>query len=526
MQNNTQAAARVGLAPRPGLVRGTQPSRNMYWRWSVTLGAVALMMLCGCSEDAATGTSADTMSQAPDAGGSDADAMSDAADIDPSPDTGPDAEPDTVEEVDRPADWTTQTHSNDVEPNIAEVFSDTEVKRIDIVFSAEEWASMIADMTEIYGEPGGRPGPPGQGFPDQNPIFVPADIVYNDREWPHVGVRFKGNSSLQSTWSSRNLKLSFKLDFDEFEGTFPEIENQRFYGIKKLSLKNNFDDPSFVREKVMADVFAEAGMVISHTAFYTVYVDRGEGAEYFGLYTMVEEVDGSVIKTQYDDSSGNLYKPDGTAAQLSDGSFDEDEIGKKNNEVEADFSDVLALLAALHDDARTSDPERWRQGLDAVFDTDVFLQYLAINGIGQNWDTYGLMTHNYYLYQAPDTGRLTWIPWDNNEALQAGKRGGALPLDFSGLRAATWPLIGFLYADPVYRAKYELYLQETIDGPFTVDAMHARYDAYEALIEPYATTERQGFTFLRSPAAFAAALVTLRTHAEDRVEATENYLNP
>ncbi len=185
---------------------------------------------------------------------------------------------------------------------------------------------------------------------------------------------------------------------------------------------------------------------------------------------------------------------------------------------------MLALLEVLHDDSRTSDPEAWRQNLDAIFDTDVFMQYLAINGIGQNWDTYGRMTHNYFIYNSPETSKLTWIPWDNNEALQAGKRGGSLPLNFSGLQSTTWPLIAYLYADPVYREKYEMYLQQTIDGPFSVETMHARYDAYEALVEPYATMERQGFTFLRNTAAFSAAFDTLRSHAEERVATTESYL--
>jgi spore coat protein CotH len=33
------------------------------------------------------------------------------------------------------------------------------------------------------------------------------------------------------------------------------------------------------------------------------------------------------------------------------------------------------------------------------------------------------MTHNFYLYNNPETGKLTWIPWDNNESFTDGKRG-------------------------------------------------------------------------------------------------------
>jgi len=50
----------------------------------------------------------------------------------------------------------------------------------------------------------------------------------------------------------------------------------------------------------------------------------------------------------------------------------------------------------------------------------VFLRWLALNSALENWDTYGGMAHNYYLYDDPDTGRLTWIGWDHDRILSAG----------------------------------------------------------------------------------------------------------
>ncbi len=301
-------------------------------------------------------------------------------------------------------DWTDATHSKNVDANISEVFEDNTVKRLDFVITEARWQTMLDDMENLYGTFGGSSegGPGGQGGGavsvdiDEDPIFVPGEVFYEGKEWYRVGLRFKGNSSLKSSWEAGILKLSFKLDFDEFEDDYPQIKNQRFYGIKKLSLKNNYDDSSMLREKVATDVFRNAGLVASHTAFYTLYVDHGDGPQYFGLYTLVEEVDGSVLETQFADDDGNLYKPDGDAASFASGSFDEDEYVKKNNEDEADFSDVQSLLSIINDGTRTTDPEAWRTNLDAVFDTDIFLKYLAVNTVVQNWDTYGRMTHNYF----------------------------------------------------------------------------------------------------------------------------------
>ena len=108
-----------------------------------------------------------------------------------------------------------------------------------------------------------------------------------------------------------------------------------FLGPKKFSLKNNYDDSSFVREKVAADVFKDAGLAVSHTAFYTLYVDHGNGPEYFGLYTLVEEVDGSVLDDQFISDDGNLYKPEDGSANFVEGTFDEEDFTKKTNEIDA-----------------------------------------------------------------------------------------------------------------------------------------------------------------------------------------------
>ena len=421
-------------------------------------------------------------------------------------------------------DWTEATHSNDVDPNYDEVFDDTLVKRFDFVVTADRWQSMLDDMTATYGE-FGRPSGPGLIDTDEDPIFVPADVYYNGTQWYRVGIRFKGNSTLQGAWQQGILKLSFKMDFDEFEDDYPQIDNQRFYGFKKFSLKNNYDDQSLLREKVASDVFRKAGVPVSHTAFYTLYVDHGNGPEYFGLYTLVEEVDGEVLDTQFTSDDGNLYKPEDFGASFIDGSFDEEYFEKKTNEDEEDWSDILALFAALHDDTASTDPATWRANLESVFDVDGFLKYLAVNEIIQNWDSYGKMTQNYYLYNDPETSKLTWIPWDHNEALQEGKQGGALALDFANMEANSWPLIEKLYADEMYKAQYDYYLLEVIGSAFETSSTQMLYDTYSTLVEPWATTEVAGYSFLNGASDFYSAISELKAHASSRATAVDTYLS-
>ena len=429
-----------------------------------------------------------------------------------------------VEDLEIP-DWTEATHGNSTDPDYDEVFTADTVKRLDIEITATNWQAMLDDMTATYGPfgSGGRP----LASDEENPIWVPGSVFYEGTQWYQVGVRFKGNSSLQSAWGMGVMKLPLKLDFDEFEDTYPQIKNQRFYGFKKLSLSSGYQDQSLMREKIAADIFREAGLTSAHTVFCRVFIDHGTGPIYFGLYTLVEVVDDTVIEDQYAADGGNLYKPEGLGASFEDGTFAETYFEKKSNEDAGDWSDILSVFDAVHAATRLSAPALWRTGLEEVLDVDVFLNWLAVNTVIQNWDTYGLMTHNYYLYNDPGSGRLNWIPWDNNEALQDGKQGGALALDFEGVNA-DWPLIRYLYDDATYRARYVARVEAAIEGPFAPSRMIPIYQSARNLIEPYvvgAEGELGGYTFLRSDADFSAAVSYLIQHVNERNNVAEAFID-
>ena len=199
----------------------------------------------------------------------------------------------------------------------------------------------------------------------ENPDWQPVEIHFNGKVWPEAGFRFKGNSSLSAGWRSGQRNLPFKLDLDEFEDDHPALQNQRLYGFKQLSFSNNFSDQSLQREKVMADIFRAAGVPSAETSFWLVWLDSGDGAgaSYLGLYTAVELPDDTLIETQFADDNGNMYKPDGRGATFTAGSFDEASFDKETNR-DSGYEDILALLDALHDPLRSSDPAHWRSRLE------------------------------------------------------------------------------------------------------------------------------------------------------------------
>ena len=105
--------------------------------------------------------------------------------------------------------------------------------------------------TETVTATGAAPALKEQMAFNRSPMWVPATITFQGQEWPHVGVRHKGATSLSMPWLIGDLRLPFKFDFDQFEDDYPEIKNQRFFGFKQLSLANNHEDPANMRDTVV-----------------------------------------------------------------------------------------------------------------------------------------------------------------------------------------------------------------------------------------------------------------------------------
>lgn len=476
-------------------------------------------------------------------------------------------------------DWTAYTHSKKAEPDYSVVFEQNKVLRFDITIDSADWATMQTDLSNILGSGAHkmhpkRPKSSGNTPPERSmrantnplvmpppsmnkrsdeqqsgnnkpedrtkaqgkshlgappsansskPMWIPCSFNFEGKEWYNVGLRYKGNSSLKSAFHSGNKKLSLKLDFDQFEDDYPELKNQRFYGFKQLNLNNNFDDASLMREKVGADLFRQFGLAAAQTTFCVIYLDYGTGPQYYGVYTLVEEVDNTVISTQFNDDSGNLYKPDGSAASFAAGSYNEDQLELKTNKKEADYSDVKALYDVLQSSTRTTDTEAWQEEFESIFDLDIYLRWLAANTIIQNWDTYGSMTHNYYLYDNPENHLLTWIPWDNNEALQNGKKGASSSLNYYDVDSA-WPLIDYVLDVDKYKHTYDNYLQEFLDEVFVPKTMIASYDKYYNLLKNYAHNEAVGYSYMRSSNSFDRAVDDLKEHVQTRNDVANRYL--
>ncbi len=486
-------------------------------------------------------------------------------------------------------------HANLVAPDYKTVFPSDRVPQLTIKVPAATWEAMLANMTTLFGArgtggmggfgggqvqggngqapggfgqlPGNVPaagqvpaggvipgggggGGMGMGMSSPNPDWVKGTIEFNGETWENVGVRFKGNSSLRDGWGSGDDDLPFKLDFDQWEDEVPEIKNQRFYGFKQLSLSNNFNDPTYIRETLAYDMLESAGLVAAETAVYEILLDRGEGPVRLGNYTVIEVIDDTVLARAFEDGSGNIYEADGSAASLANGTLGAIEASFQAEGGEnPDWSDIKAFYEVIHSPTRTSDPAAWRSSMETSFDVESFLEWLAIAAAIQHWDTYGGMTHNYYLYNDPAQEKLVFVSWDHNLVLGAGGAGGggvggaAVPPagqnqggqnqgGFGGRGGAggmrmnvsldkkdvneSWPLIRYLLDQEVYYDKYTAYLKQTAETLFAGARPESQVDALAAVIKPALPAEQRD--------AYQQAVDSLKTSIQTRRQAVSDFL--
>lgn len=427
------------------------------------------------------------------------------------------------------ADWTFLSHGKSG-CNYTVVFPQDSLNRIEIIMSPQSWEQVKLNMNTIYGiEFGSKNQANANPNPDIEPGYVDVLLKYNGKSWKNVGYRLKGNSSLKSAWSMGNYKLPFRMNFDKFEDTFPGTKDQHFYGFKELTFSPGFKDPSLMREKLASEIFRMAGIPAANTAFYRVYIDFGAGLKYCGVYTCVEVPEDNMIKAQYGEENGNIYKPESRLSVFNPIQFE-----KKNNELTADYSDVKSFVTILNSSERLADASKWRSNLEAVFNTNHFLQYLAVNNAIVNWDSYGVMSHNYYLYNHSEK-KLCWIPWDHNETFlgnpgitgTSGNQGGspenkALSLSMNEVSSA-WPLIRYLADDSVYYNRYKKNLKDFNLQILSGNKINTLIDKFYTMLKPYATAEQPGYTYLQGIAAFEGAPDGLKTHLQNRKNLIDSF---
>ncbi|MBZ0231801.1 MAG: CotH kinase family protein [Deltaproteobacteria bacterium] len=334
------------------------------------------------------------------------------------------------------------------------VYDPTRILEVDIEVAQADWDALrfqTRGLTALFGN--------CLAEPFESPFTYFSGVVRVDGQvFTSVGVRKKGFLGSLDT-----QKPSLKLKFDEF------VPDQRFAGLKTLTLNNAKQDPSYIKQCLTYQTFAAAGVPASRCNFARVRVNGND----MGLYVNVEAITKPMLRRHFDDDEGNLYE--GTLSDFRAGWLGTFEL--KTNEAENDRTDLAALTTALE-----ATDAQLLAALDPLVDVDGFLTFWATETLVGHWDGYTGNANNFYAYHDPVSGQFHFLPWGVDGVLEARDN----PFGGGGSTAVqvTTMLPRRLYQLPETRDRYVERLRAVLDDVWDVDAMFAEIDRMEELVRP------------------------------------------
>lgn len=223
-----------------------------------------------------------------------------------------------------------------------------------------------------------------------------------------VGIRRKGGFG-----SSRPIKTGksgLKLRFDEF------VKGQIFFGIKRLTLNNMFQDESMVHETLTYELFHALDLPASRTGYAFVNLN----GEKYGLMLNVETLDELSLPQWFPNfgEPGHLYEADEAGVDVRLGAAETFEVDEGDDE---DLSDLEALIAAANDEVGD-----WSDGMAAVANLERMTAQWAVERYVGHWDGYAgaaeetpdpedpIRPNNYYLH-SDETGIFQMMPWGTDQ---------------------------------------------------------------------------------------------------------------
>ncbi|MBV72365.1 MAG: hypothetical protein CMH52_13655 [Myxococcales bacterium] len=331
----------------------------------------------------------------------------------------------------------------------AEFYHRDQIQRIEITIDPADRQRMFAALPER--------------------IYVPASFRWNEIQIDDVGVRFKGNSSSNpDAWWKRSLLVKF--------GEF--VDDQRFFGLRRVALDNAIQFGSVFSERLITDILRNEGVPCSRANYAEVTIN----GVYDGLFVNVERLDKSFLERVFGNRDGVLYKnhvggPGSDFSVLDNPTDYAQSFEPKTHKDEADFSELYDLSVLLRD---TPD-DVLEARLESRFELESFIKLMAVMVFSGAFDQYtGQAPHNFYIYNDPETGRLSYLPWDLDVGF-ADNAFGRLPV-IDGWNAS-WPLfvtprplIERILSNEALRRRYLRHAERILERYFRPEALGMQLD--------------------------------------------------
>ena len=250
--------------------------------------------------------------------------------------------------------------------------------------------------------------------------YIRADITIDGTLIEDVGLRLKGNSTLQSLsnnsmgggggggmtqlFEDNPEELPWLISFDEYE------EGRAYQGMTEIALRPAASGSDVaINEALALQLTADSGQITQDYTFTSVTVNGSESAA-----RIVVDAPDTELADELD--SGVLYKAraGGSLDYVGDDPTEyEDSFKQINAEGAYDLQPVMTLMKFLNE----STDEEFAEELGDYVDTESFAKYLATQEILSNNDAMDGPGNNYYLWYDTTEKQFTVLSWDLNLAL-------------------------------------------------------------------------------------------------------------
>lgn len=228
---------------------------------------------------------------------------------------------------------------------------------------------------------------------------------------PNATVQIRGQTS------SRERQKNYKIELKKNKGTWN--------GQRTINLNKHKTDSMRFRNKLAYDLMEEIPQMMAlRTQFVHLYVkdETGENPgvfEDYGLYTQVEQLNKTAMRTHGLDAEGQLYKVnyfefyryEDIIKEENDPDYDvnafENLLEIKGN---SDHSKLITMLEAVNDVSTPIDTV-----LDKYFNRENLTYWMAFQILVGNTDT---QSRNCYLYSPLNSEIWYFISWDNDASFK------------------------------------------------------------------------------------------------------------
>lgn len=318
--------------------------------------------------------------------------------------------------------------------------------------------------------------------------YVHADLEFSGRLFKDVAVRYKGNGTFMQSRGS--LKRSLKVDLNEF------VKGQKLAGISKLNLHNNVTDASWMNEVMSHRLFRDAGMPASQTAYARVYitVPGRYDKQYFGLYSLVENVDSNFTEARFGTRKGAIFKPvtRDLFAYLGDDWAQYQQTYDAKTDPTPDERRRVIEFAKLVTNGTDADFEA---KLDDFLDLDEFARFMAVTVWLSTMDSILGPGQNYYVYLHPKTHKFQFMPWDLDHSFgQFGMMGAQNQRENLSIHQPWQGENRFLervFKAPAFKKLYLAKLDEFNKTIFKPERFYQQVDEIAAAIRPAVQEESE-----------------------------------